>query len=100
MPQKPETIFRKKVRERLELIPNSFWESIQQKTICGTPDILGCINGVFVALELKSRQGRLTPLQEYKLSQIRTAGGIGLCVHPMNLEEVLLSLKNISKGAV
>lgn len=97
MAQKPETKFRQKLRAELEEIPNSFWESIQQKAIQGTPDLLGCVNGRFVGLELKaSLVSKLTPLQEHKLSLIRKAGGFGEMVCPENKDDILRELYSFS----
>ncbi len=90
--QKPETVFRAKLRPKLEAIPGSFWESIQQKTIIGTPDILGCVRGRFVALELKSSGGKVSELQKLKLERIAACGGIAMVVSPENAEQVLREL--------
>lgn len=93
MAQKLETKFRQKLRAELEEIPNSFWESIQQKAIQGTPDLLGCVNSRFVGLELKaSLASKITPLQEHKLSLIRKAGGFGEMVCPENKDDILREL--------
>ena len=96
MSQKPETIFRAKVRAKLDLIPNAWFESIQQKAIQGTPDLLGCINGRFVALELKSHAAaKVSALQELKLQKIASAGGVGFVVDPSNWEETYNVLKHL-----
>jgi hypothetical protein len=90
MPQKPETKFRAKFDKKLKLVPKSWFESIQQKAIQGTPDKLGCVNGYFVGLELKATpQGQPTKLQELKLSGIVAAGGVACVVHPGNADEVI-----------
>lgn len=96
--QKSETVFRKKVRAVLEKIPNSWWESIQQKTIRGTPDIIGCVNGRFVAIELKSEKGVLAPLQEYKLNGIIKANGIAFSVRPSEWDKISKEISKISLG--
>ena len=93
MSKKEETKFRAKLRILLELIPNSWWESVQQKSIKGTPDILGCVRGIFVGLELKRDAGSLHPLQEYKLMQIHKAGGHAYIVTPKNHKEILERIK-------
>lgn len=95
--QKPETVFRAKLRPKLEAIPDSFWESIQQKTIIATPDILGCVRGWFVALELKSSGGSATELQKLKLERIERAGGIARVVFPENADEVLAFLRGLKR---
>lgn len=42
----------------------------------GIPDIIGCIGGRFVALEVKVPGNKATRLQELVISRIRVAGGI------------------------
>ena len=41
----------------------------------GIPDIIACVNGRFVAFEVKTETGRLSRLQEITLGRIRDAGG-------------------------
>ena len=47
----------------------------------GTPDILGCLNGRFIAVEVKTTSGTLSRLQELKLQQIERAGGIAFVAY-------------------
>lgn len=61
----------------------------------GIPDILCCVNGKFVALELKSETGKLSELQKYNLEKIKESGGIGLCVKPKDFENVKLVLNSL-----
>ena len=51
-------------------------------TRAGVPDIIACVNGIFVAIELKTETGRVSKLQEYNLYKIRESGGIGLVLRP------------------
>ena len=39
------------------------------------PDVIACINGRFVAFEVKTETGKLSRLQEVTLGRIRDAGG-------------------------
>lgn len=98
MASKPETLFRKRVDKDLAKVPHSFWMSIQQKTIRGDPDKLGCVNGHFVALELKSADGEATKLQEYKLARVRTAGGYSFLADPYNWLRILRDIKQLAQG--
>lgn len=41
----------------------------------GVPDIICCINGVFLAIEVKKKSGRLTAIQEHCIEQIEKKGG-------------------------
>lgn len=98
MSQKPETIFRQKFRAKLDTIPDSWFESIQQKTIQGTPDLVGCVSGFFVALELKARDvDHASPLQKLKLHKIAQAGGMGIVVSPGNADTVIEMLKQLKE---
>lgn len=41
----------------------------------GIPDIIACINGRFVAFEVKTETGQLSKLQEITIQKIKNAGG-------------------------
>ena len=41
----------------------------------GIPDIIVCLNGKFIALEVKCEKGKVTVLQELTIRKIREAGG-------------------------
>lgn len=99
MARKPETVFRAKFQSRLKQLPKSWFESIQQKSIGGTPDNLGVIRGVFVALEYKATSADVpTPLQEHKLRMITNAEGIALVVCPENADATFNLLMAMAKG--
>lgn len=46
----------------------------------GIPDFIICANSTFVAVECKSDDGKLTPLQQMQLSNIYSAGGYTMTV--------------------
>ena len=48
----------------------------------GTPDILACINGYFLGIEVKAQNGKLSELQMVKINDIRKAGGFAYVVYP------------------
>lgn len=48
----------------------------------GTPDILACVNGYFLAIEVKAPEGKPSELQLAKVDQIRKAGGFAYVVYP------------------
>lgn len=98
MAQKPETVFRQRVDKKLKQIPNSWWESISQNSIIGTPDKIGCVAGRFIGLEFKkSANAKRGKIQEYKGKKINEAGGLHFFVYPENWEEVYMTLLNISQ---
>lgn len=55
-------------------------------TKAGVPDIVACINGYFIAIELKTETGRVSKLQEYNLEDIRRAGGAAMVLRPAGFE--------------
>lgn len=52
----------------------------------GIPDLLCCINGKFVALELKTEKGRATVLQKLNIFKIQEAGGYARVLRPSEFE--------------
>jgi len=92
-----ERSFRVSIYKYLDALQATWWESIQQVAIKGTPDIIMCINGFFVALEFKKdNKTKPSKIQEYKLECIRSAGGVALVVCPENWKEIYALLKKLS----
>ena len=56
----------------------------------GIPDIICCIQGRFVAFEVKTSTGRLSKLQEITLRRIRDAGGQAYVVRSADDAEAIL----------
>jgi penicillin-binding protein-related factor A (putative recombinase) len=87
---KPETRFKIKMMGILNQVPGLWFVKTQQMSIRGTPDMILCYRGKFIAFELKrEKSASITAMQEYNLDKIRQCGGIGLVVHPENYEEIL-----------
>lgn len=61
----------------------------------GVPDLLACVNGKFIAIEVKAPNGIASKLQEYNLKQIQKAGGIGLILYPKGFDEFKKIIENI-----
>ncbi|MCI0657914.1 MAG: VRR-NUC domain-containing protein [Acidobacteria bacterium] len=55
----------------------------------GTPDILGCWHGRFVAIEMKAPGKKARPLQRYVLEWIRDSGGLAFVVDGQEKERDL-----------
>lgn len=53
----------------------------------GVPDILACVNGYFVAIEVKSARGKPSELQVWNRDKIRSCGGISIILYPDRFEE-------------
>lgn len=52
----------------------------------GIPDLLACVNGYFVAIEVKAENGTPSELQIYNVKKIQEAGGIALILYPKDFE--------------
>ena len=63
-----------------------FWGG-SQFTKAGIPDLLCCINGIFVAIELKSKNGKVSELQKIQIERIKKSGGIGLVIYPHDFDK-------------
>lgn len=104
MRMKSEAKFYGKIKHVLHNIAESCWFRIEQRSVRGTPDILGCVNGTFVALELKkdakeiSKRGDRTRLQIHNINRIRYSGGYACFLHPDNWDDVYRDLLRISMG--
>lgn len=64
-------------------------------TKSGVPDLLTCINGKFVAIEVKSQIGKTTKLQDFHMQEIRNCGGIAMVVRPSNFEDFKLRIEEL-----
>ena len=53
----------------------------------GTPDILACVNGHFVAVEVKAEKGKPSELQLYHIEQIKKSGGYGIILYPKDFDK-------------
>ncbi len=62
----------------------------------GIPDILACINGISVAVEVKASNGVKSELQKLNISRINQSGGLGVFLYPEGFEE----FKSLVKGVI
>lgn len=85
----PETAFKKQIIKFLDTLNSCYhipyFPSIY--TPKGVPDILCCINGHFVAIEVKADNGKPSELQKYHVNEINNAGGIAVILYPKDFEE-------------
>lgn len=92
-----EKTFENKVKKFLEsqgawhvkFFANSYTKS-------GIPDILACVNGYFVGIEVKAQNGKPSELQLYNVNKIREAGGFAMVLYPSGFakfKEFIIELK-------
>lgn len=52
----------------------------------GTPDLLACVNGKFVGIEVKKPSGGVvSELQKFKIKQIQNAGGVAFVANDLEV---------------
>lgn len=92
-----EKTFENKVKKYLEskgawfvkFFANSF-------TKAGIPDILACVNGYFVGIEVKAQNGKPSELQLYNVSKINEAGGFAMILYPSGFSEFKEFIDNLT----
>lgn len=57
-------------------------------TKVGVPDILACVKGHFVGIEVKAQNGHPSELQLHNVEQIKKAGGLAYIVYPSGWEKL------------
>lgn len=93
---KAEGIFQRRVIKDLKTLGKIWILKTQEKTRKGIPDILMCLNGRFIALELKaSKKAIVAPLQCYEIAQIQHSVGLAFIAYPENWNEVFEEIKRI-----
>lgn len=83
-----EKIFETKVKDFLRAegawFVKFFANAYTQK---GVPDVLACINGHFVGIEVKAQNGTPSELQRHHIKKIREAGGFAFILYPSGFDE-------------
>lgn len=83
-----EKVFENKIKKYLKdhgAYFLKYWAGAQF-TKSGVPDILACVNGYFVGIEVKAQNGKPSELQLYNIRQIRKAGGLAYVIYPSGWE--------------
>ena len=84
-----EKTFENKIKKYLESRGAWFvkyWAGAQY-TKSGIPDILACINGYFVGIEVKAPNGTPSELQLHNVRAINAAGGFAFVLYPTAFED-------------
>ncbi|MBU3107175.1 VRR-NUC domain-containing protein [Clostridium gasigenes] len=94
-----EKIFENEIKKFLNKLPKTWfyknWAGPYSKS--GVPDIIACINGYFVALEVKAENGHASELQKRNVRLIEESNGVALIVYPKDFENLKKQLIELSK---
>ena len=69
-----------------------------RNTRIGIPDILSCVEGYFLAIEVKAENGRPSHLQKYNVHRIQKAGGFAVILYPKNWNLFVELIKALKTG--
>lgn len=81
----------------MDKLPNTWyfkvWSGPYSKS--GIPDIIACVNGNFVALEVKAENGHASELQKRNVKLINECNGIAMIVYPKDFEKLKSTLQSL-----
>lgn len=66
-------------------------------TKSGVPDILACVNGYFVGIEVKAENGHPSDLQLYNVQKIRESGGFAFIVYPSGYDDLTKFIEDLRR---
>lgn len=83
----------------LKPLPHSFWFKVHGGWFqrAGLPDIVGVLNGRFVALEVKRPGNGPTELQTYTIEKLQAAGAVAEVVYSVEDTKVVLRALTLKK---
>ena len=65
----------------------------------GCPDVICCLNGKFIALEVKADKGIVSKLQEHNIKQIKNSDGIAEVVRSVDeVKKIIECLNSNDQG--
>lgn len=97
----PEKIFETKIKRMLTDQGCYFIKHFANRnTEAGVPDILACVNGEFLGIEVKSDSGNPTDLQLHHIEKIRKAGGLAFVVYPSGFDQLKDIVIRLGRGLV
>lgn len=92
--EQPEEAIVKKIRKALQGSVGGFWFKVHGGPfqMAGLPDLLGCVQGRFIGIEVKrpSRMTNVSPIQQHVIRKINLNGGLAIvsCDPDTAVEEV------------
>ena len=93
----PEKQFESEIKKFLDTLPNTYyfkyWAGPYSKS--GIPDIIACVNGHFVALEVKAENGHASELQKHNIKLIHKANGLADIVYPKDFKKLKEELRDL-----
>lgn len=93
-----EKVFENEIKYFLGILPRTWffkhWAGPYSKL--GIPDIIACVNGHFVAIEVKASNGRASALQKRTISLIKGAKGMSYILYPKDFESFKKDMRKLA----
>ena len=94
-----EKQFENKIKKYLDTLPNIWyfkhWAGAYSQS--GIPDIIACINGRFVGIEVKCERGKASELQKRNIRLINEANGMGMILYPKDFEKFKIIMRELAE---
>lgn len=71
-----------------------------RNTKSGVPDILACVNGCFLAIEVKAENGKPSPLQIWNRTNIQKSEGLSIILYPHQFDDFVKFVDAIEKADI
>lgn len=95
-----EKVFETQIKKFLTQLPRTwffkYWAGPYSKS--GIPDIIACVNGHFVAIEVKADTGKPSELQERNVRLIQESKGYACIVYPKDFKKLKKELAELCKS--
>ncbi|NEZ96969.1 VRR-NUC domain-containing protein [Clostridium botulinum] len=95
-----EKKFENEIKKFLSDLPHTwffkYWAGPYSKS--GIPDIIACVGGMFVAIEVKAPKGKPSELQKRNIRLIQESGGVGYILYPKDFLQFKKDMKELIRG--
>jgi len=92
-----EKLFEDKIKKFLKELPNTWffkhWAGAYSQS--GIPDIIACVNGRFVGIEVKASDGSPSVLQMRNIDLIQRANGLAYILYPKDFEQFKQEMRDL-----
>jgi len=95
-----EKQFEDKIKKFLKSYPENIWfykHWAGAYSQSGIPDIIACINGHFVGIEVKAEDGHPSPLQIRNIDLIQRSKGYAYILYPKDFEQFKTDMRALIK---
>lgn len=91
----PEAKVKAQIKQALESVQGCyfFMPPANGYGRAGIPDFVGCLNGLFFAIEAKAGKGTTTALQDREIEKIKNCGGFAIVVNENNVSRLATELE-------